>query len=245
MSCSVAMPVSEAQIKSRFPAVHNIDGVSRSQMLKKCKGGNTSFGQIRHASANANIASKSLIYSLGCQLDRLFWRKCDVVSQVAYINQLLISGEAGVRLKQGVVENVIQRISTLEPLPHIAVQVMQLDGTTHKLDVQPTFFDSIDPDFTRGLHTTVTTVADLKTKIAEACGVLEECQVLYLDMAKPELPPGLAPIHAEQPEEEVNTPLEDQQSVKKLGLKDGDSVVVVVDVHRPYWQQHARLANLY
>lgn len=129
-------------------------------------------------------------------------------------------------------EDRIRQLSAVAPPDHINVQVFTLDGTIYTVPIQPKFIDSLDAK--GGLKTGQCTILDIKLKLEETSGIRAGSQVMY---SYQKMGNGTA--------SEQDVCFEDDQTIKECGISDGQSICLVVDTDKYYWQQHAQLTQKY
>jgi len=166
-------------------------------------------------------ASKVLLTKLVVELDRLFWRKADVISEAKKIQQVLYAAGTSQKVNQRKVESLIQALKLIPTPAQTSITVIELDGTSHTVPVQTRFYTRLDAQ--GGLHLCMATVADMKIKIEEVTGVRAVCQLLH---------------GAQQ-----GNCLQDDATIEDSGLKKNQTLFLVVDGDRHYWQEHTMLVR--
>jgi hypothetical protein len=108
---------------------------------------------------------------------------------------------------------------------------MRLDGVAINVPIQQTFVDSVAED--GSIKTSVSTIFDIKIKLEEIMGVVAGSIVLY-------------PCPQSFSENEVDHHedwFEDHQTIDECGIVDKQTLLMIVDADRYYWQEHRRLAT--
>jgi len=165
--------------------------------------------------------SKVLLTKLAVELDRLFWRKEDVLCEAKKVQQVLCAPGTSLAANQRNVDSLIQTLKQIPTPAQISVTVIELDGTSHTVPIQAQFYAKLDAE--GGLHSCMATVADMKIKIEEVTGIRAVCQLL----------------HGKDQDES----LVDSDTIEDSGLDKVQTLFLVVDADRHYWQEHAMLVR--
>jgi len=175
----------------------------------------------RKTNKTAHVAPKDLLTKLAVEFDRLFWRKADFICEAKKVQKVLCAPGTLPIANQRNVESLIQTLKQIPTPAQTSITVTKLDGTSHAVPIQSQFYTQLDAK--GGLHSCVATVADMKTKIEEVTGIRAVCQLL----------------HGEHQAES----LLDNGTIEELGLNKDQTLFLVVDADRHYWQEHATLVR--
>jgi hypothetical protein len=156
------------------------------------------------------------------ELERLFWKRSDASKETKKIQELFNSSKGG-----GVNERKVQSlIINLQDIPsptQMNLHILQMDGMIHDIPIQSQFFESVSVD--GELRASMTTIADVKSKVEEVCGVRAICQMLY------------ARDHEDC--------FEDYQTIEESGLLHDQTVHLIIDTDRLYWKEHSDLVQAF
>jgi hypothetical protein len=153
------------------------------------------------------------------EIDRIFWRKRDSLREIKRINKYISDTQAG----NAEIEQRLEKLCGVTKPGHITIQLISASGNTYQLPIQPSFIQFLDEK--GNPHRTLTTIADVKGKVEETCGIDAVSQMLFRDNADDEL--------------------EDDVTIEECGLFGDQTMYLVVDTDRLYWYQHAKLVRQY
>jgi len=189
------------------------------------------------SSLSTNALHASLIARCTAQLERLFWRKCDITAETDKLQHYFKPDTSGVDLaaREQAVEKLIVNLSSVTCPLAIATKILSLDGSCHEIQIQPRFVTALDQyDLSTAEHkiqTTLATIHDLKVQIEERSGVPAVAQMLYCDS------------------EDSDDSLEDDTTILDMmntgSVRDGQTFFLVVDTENLYWRRHSLLFQSY
>jgi hypothetical protein len=123
--------------------------------------------------------SVRLISLFAEELERLFWKRSDATKQTKKIQELFNESRGG-GVNERKVQSLINNLRNVPPPDQIKVRVVLLDGRSHDIPIpKHSFIESVTE--TGELLRSMTTIADIKSKVEEICGVQAVCQMLYAE----------------------------------------------------------------
>jgi len=165
--------------------------------------------------------AKMLACKIDKELERIFWRRRDKIREMQSFSKRLNAEDS--KSKKPHLTKRLARLQKLAAPGHITVQLYTADGENYTLPIQPSFIESLDEEGSP--HVSATTIADVKWKISETCGIVSTSQILFC--------------------QETEAEFEDDQTIEECGLSDGQNMYVVVDTDRTYWHQHSEIVKRY
>jgi len=156
------------------------------------------------------------------QIERIFWRKRDSLREIKKVRRYI--RESAIKKQNKEVERRLAKLCEVGSPGQIMVQLVSASGTSNLLPIQPTFIRSLDEygDPARSL----TTIADVKCKVEETCGIDAVSQILFGD-------------------DDAEDELEDDATVEECGLANDQTIFLIIDTDRIYWHHHTILVRRY
>ena len=194
--------------------------------------------------SSKHLRGKRLLALLATEIERLLWRKKDIELEISK-SKCLFHNDCNEHQLTATAQiaQEIQYLRKIPPPQSIAIQVVELNGMSHRIVVQPLFIQSLDissPNLSSASQKTpktkAATIADIKDAIEQVTGIPALSQDLYL-----------------QSSEDLETAVElcsqtmlcNEYRVVECGIQNNAIVQIVVNTDHYYWHRHSLLVQQY